>query len=166
MYLKYFLGVILMFIALEAIGQKYLVMDKIGGRQRREFYPGDELIFRLRGEDHFNTAVITHLQDSLVFFDQGVVNVNEIASIRTKPRQSGIMGASSTAKFRIAGVGLVLIDQFNNVVIAGGEFRLSRGVLIAGGSLVALSYIIDLTQKNKYKIKGNRRLRIVDVSFG
>ncbi len=149
--------------SLTAYAQKYLLMDKYTGKQRKEFYPGDELTFRLKGEEHFNTMVITQLQDSLIIFNGAVVNTREIGSIRVDRRSNGIKGASRTA--RKAGVGLFLIDQFNSLVITREPIRIQKEVLIVSSSLVALSYLIHLTQKKKFKIGGNRRLRIIDVSF-
>lgn len=159
MKLKYFLPFFLLLFSLEVLGQKYLLMDKIGGKQRREYYPGEELTFRLKGENHYNTVTIKDLQDSLIILDEGVININEIHTIKRNRR-------SLTPKLRVAGVGLILIDQINSVVVSGEPFVLSSGVLIAGGSLVAISYIIDLSRKRKFKIRGNRRLKIIDVGFG
>lgn len=159
MKLNYFLTLIIIFFSLEVLGQKYLLMDKLGGKQRREFLPGDGLTFRIKGENHYNTATITNLEDSLIFFDDGVINIKDIHSIRFKRR-------FSTAKLRVAGLGLIFVDQFNTVIIAGEPFAISSGVLIAGGSLVALSYIIELAKKTTFKINRNRRLKIIDVSYG
>ncbi|MDQ3536147.1 MAG: hypothetical protein M3421_11035 [Bacteroidota bacterium] len=166
MNLKYIFSLAIIFMFFEVLGQRYLLMDKIGGRQRREFYPGNELKFKLKGEDHFNTAQIIHLQDSLIIFYEGVINVKDIKTIKTPRRTSSILGVSRTAKIRIAGIGLIIIDQINTIVVAGEPFSISSGVFIVGGSLVAFSYIIDLSQKNKFKIRRNRRLRIIDVGFG
>lgn len=162
---KYLLLIVLLFFSLEVFSQKYLLLDKIGSKRRLEFHPGDELTFKLHGESHFSNAVISHLSDSTIFFQDGLITLKNIDEIRIGHRASGILGTSRTVKFKIAGVGLILLDQFNTGIISGEKFTLNRGVLIAGGSLIALGYILDFAQKKRFKIRGNRRLRIVDVSF-
>lgn len=144
--------------------QRYLLLDKIGSRHRIEIYPGETLRFQLRGEDHFNEAVINFLQDSLIIFDVGVINIKDIHAIaKDRTMRSGILASSRL--LMIAGLGIIIIDQFNTVVIAGDPPSINTGVMVAGGSMVVIHYLIKLAQRRKYVIKGNRRLRIVDLGF-
>ncbi|CAN5615841.1 hypothetical protein BH23BAC1_BH23BAC1_04010 [soil metagenome] len=163
--IKYFITTfIAVFVFSSCYSQRYLLLDRIGSRHRIEIYPGETLRFQLKGEDHFNEAVINFLQDSLIILDVGVINIRDIHAIakdRTSP--SGIVAASRL--LMIAGLGIIFIDQFNTVIIAGDPPNINPGIMIAGGSLVVIHYLIQLAQRRKYVIKGNRRLRIVDLGF-
>ena len=163
---KNLLLIIFLFFNLsESYSQRYLLLDRIGSKHRVEIYPGELLKFQLKGEDHFNEAVINFLQDSLIILDVGVLNINDIQAIakdRTSP--SGIIAASRL--LMSAGLGLIFIDQFNTVVISGDSPNINPGIMITGGALVVIHYLIQLARRKKYVIRGNRRLRIIDLGFG
>lgn len=151
-----------LFIAFESCSQKYLLLDKLGSTKQFKYYEGETLRFKLKGDDHFSTGVIQLLQDSTIILDNGVVYLQDISALQVIPDNKGLLGSSGTRKFKRGGIVLILIDQFNSIVIDGEPARISPGVMIAAGSLVAFGYILDLVRKEKIKIKGNRRLRIMD----
>jgi hypothetical protein len=160
----FIISFILLFISTHSFAQKYLLLDKIGSRHRVEIYPGETLRFQLKGEDHFNEAVINFLQDSLIILDVGVINVKEIHAIaKDRSIQSGIVANSRLLMY--AGIGIIIIDQFNTTVVAGDPPDINTGVVVAGGSLIVLHYLIQLAKRKKYVIRGNRRLKIVDLGF-
>jgi hypothetical protein len=158
------ISLIFFFFSTHSYAQRYLLIDRIGSRHRVEIYPGETLRFQLKGEDHFNEAVINFLQDSLIILDVGVINIKDIHAIaKDRTIQSGIVANSRL--FMIAGIGIIILDQFNTTVIAGDPRDINTGVVVAGGSLIVLHYLIQLAKRKKYVIRGNRRLRIVDLGF-
>lgn len=141
--------------------QNFLVIEKMGTKKRIEIYPGEDLQYELKktGSYIFEDRIMD-LQDSLIILLLDTVHVKEISTIHYKKEKSAL--ASSFMILPVAGVALLLIDQLNHVVIAGNDFDLNPGVVVASSTLVAAGVLYKLLEKKKYKLKGNWRVRVVD----
>lgn len=139
---------------------KYLVLEKMGTKKRFVFYPGDEVIFKMKGSDLEITDVITDLQDSLILFLNSYVKPTEIEYIKLE-HTTGLLSPSNGPKLIIAGVALFLIDQLNYTVIQGNDFRLDEDILYTSLIMVAGGAIWTSFRYTKFRNRRNRRIRTV-----
>jgi len=160
------MGIYYSLLAGDVYGQdKYLVLEKLGTKRRVVFYPGDEVIFKMKGSDLEITDVITDLQDSLILFVNSYVKPAEIDYIKLE-HTKGFMSPSNGPKLIIAGVVLFLIDQLNYSVIQGNDFRLDKEIGYASLIMVVGGSIWTSFRYTKFRNKRNRRIRPVVLSYG
>ena len=154
-------GVCYLLSVSEVYGQdKYLVLEKLGRKKRVVFYPGDEITYKMINSDLRITDVIADLHDSLILFSNSYVKPGEIEYIRLEHIE-GFLSPSNGPKLIIAGVALFIIDQLNNSVIQGNEFRLDEDITKISMIMVVGGVIWRSFRYSRFKNKNNRRIRIV-----
>lgn len=152
----YFLTIIFL-LGLSSIcyGQKLLFHKK---RHREALYKeGDVISFNLRNDKSKITGQIRGFEDSLVVFSGFKINPKEITHLYVddKTKKWYIFRYKYEKIFLIAGVGYPLLELINN-----GE--VDKEILIIGGSLITTGLLAKWLISNKIKIKGRRRLLIID----
>ncbi|MEM9832226.1 MAG: hypothetical protein AAF944_16465 [Bacteroidota bacterium] len=147
-------GAFLSFICLNCPAQKLLFHKN---RNQEVFYEiGDKISFRLKGSKDKIAQKITGFQDSLILFRNYQVNPSSISHLHVdeKTKTWYIMKYKYDKLLLIAGIGYPLIDLVNS-----GE--LDPTTLIIGGSLISAGLLARWFIKKTIKIRGNRRLIIV-----
>jgi hypothetical protein len=135
------------------VGQKLLFHKN----KHREvlYYVGDIVSFQIQN-DKF-TGQITGFQDSLILFRNNSVHPKEITHIYVdaKTRTWFVLRYKYQIILPIAGVGYLLADLINT-----GE--VSKETLIFSSSLVGAGLLARWLISDKMKIKGRRKLVILD----
>lgn len=145
--------------------QKFLVLEKMGSPKKRyQFYVGEKLEYQVKGERFFREDVITDLVDSVIVFDYGFYTFSKINAINIKGKKQVSFDPVRIGPYLIvAGIGLFLIDQFNNTIINGNKADIDKRLLRSSAIMAGAGGILMLLKRNKIKLKGNWRLRIVDI---
>ncbi len=136
-------------------GQKLLFHKN---RYRQALYNvGDVISFRLKGEKLKITATIRSFEDSAIVFPNFKVNPRDITHLYVdgKTKNWYILRYKYEKMFLIAGVGYPLLELVNQ-----GE--VVEETLMIGGSLIAAGLLARWLISDRIKIKGRRRLLIVD----
>ena len=144
-------------------GQKFLQLDKFGKKKSMKIFIGEELNFRLSGEEFFYSLIIRDLipETNKIIFDNGEVNVEDVAEIRHF-RNKGAVKAWNLL-FLNFGIGWALFSAID--ALAGGTFHLSA--VIISGAAIAVGFLIKaIFTKRKFKISDKRGLRIIDMNVG
>ena len=84
----------------------------MGRKKRVVFYPGDEIVFKLKNSDLEITEAITDLQDSLILFVNSYAKPKEIDYVKLE-HTAGLLSPNNGPKLIFAGVVLFAIDQIN-----------------------------------------------------
>ena len=154
-------GVCYLFSVKEVFSQdKYLVLEKLGRKKRIVFYPGDQITYKMMNSDLRITDAIVDFHDSLILFSNSYVKPGEIDYIRLE-HTKGFLSPSNGPKLIIAGVALFVIDQLNNSVLQGNEFRLDEDITKASLIMVVGGIIWKSLRYSRFRNKNNRRIRIV-----
>ena len=74
---------------------------------------------------------------------------------------AGLLSPSNGPKLIFAGVVLFAIDQINNSVVQGNDFRLDEDIITTSLILVVGGAIWTSFKYSKFRNRGNRRIRIV-----
>ncbi len=121
-------------------------------------YPGDEIVFRVKGVKGKRTSYVNNLSDTAVVTHRDTIPYHKIERLYfRRATRANIIGGALV----FGGVALFLIDQLNQTVIQGNEASLDNGVSTATISAVAVGLPMLLIKKKSQKIDYKHRLRMV-----
>lgn len=142
---------------------RFLQIETVGKVKTRKFAVGDELTFRIGGEDSWQRAYIEdfRMDEQIILLGNGFVRLPEIGAIRTFDgrERSRLIGTqlyvfgTAWSFFALAG-SLAVPDRFN--------YQASDAIVTA--SSFAVGFVIRQIFKQKtWKIGKRRRLRLIDL---
>jgi hypothetical protein len=134
-----------------------LLMFKKNNHRIAYYKAGDVISFRVRGDKSKITDQIRGFEDSVIVFSNYKVSPQEISDVYVddKTRLWYILRYKYERIFLIGGIGYLLIDVVNT-----GE--LNKETVIVSGSLIVAGLLAKLLISKRIKIKGRRRLWIID----
>ena len=139
---------------------KILIIEKTLSSKHIKYLSGDNITYKLKGEDFFRTDHIIALNDSAIKFHYHQILFDEIEEVNIKGRRfTGINFRSLGSTFQIVGLGYIFIDQFNQVVVRSEDPSFNQSVLITGGLIFVGGSILKMTQPNKVKLGRKYRIR-------
>jgi hypothetical protein len=154
--MKFITIVLLMLIfCANGFGQKLLFHKN---KNKYVFYEVNDIIsFRLKGDKEKITRQIIGFNDSLIFFQNLMVNPRAISHmyVDRKTRNWYPLRYKYKKIFPVLGIGYLLLDVLNTQ-------QLNKTTLIISGSLVAAGILSKFLISEKIKIKKRRKLLIVD----
>ena len=146
--------------------KEYIVVEKTLSNKQITYSSGDNISYKLKGEDTFRTDHIVALNDSSIEFHYNHILYNEIAQVNIKGhRFSGINYYSIGSYAQIAGIAYIAIDQFNQVVVRGEDASFNDGVWIAGGAIFLGGTILKWIAPKKIKLGGKYRIRYMNLNY-
>lgn len=143
-------------IGTSCFAQNFLLFHKNRFKHTR-YKVGDVISFRLKDDKKKHTFKIRGFEDSVIVFDNYRINPNEITHmyIDDKTRVWYILRYKYRRGFLIGGIGYFAIDGVNSGEITANMAWIS-------GSLVSAGILAGIIFKDRIRIKGKRRLVIVD----
>jgi len=153
--LKNYTVVFFVFVFSASWGQKQIVLLK-GERVMHRFLPGDDIYLKVKNDPvRYHSYVNNILDDALVLGNNDTIPYRSIERTYTGQRKFW----SGLGKTMIqVGVGIFLIDQFNNVVVQGNDATLDNGITKFSITCVAVGLPLMLIKKKgepigyKYKL--------------
>jgi hypothetical protein len=145
------------FVATAVKGQKQLVILKKEKILLR-LYPGDEIIFSLKGSKQIYTSYVNNLFDTAVMAHKDIVPFHKIDKVYfTRSSFANVIGTIMVA----GGVGYFLVDQFNELVIKGHEASINEDVATTSVIMVAVGLPMMLIKKKSVRVGGKFRMLTV-----
>ncbi len=145
--------------------QKNLVIDvfTLGHFKRFHVSQNSAMTYKLKGSMHRETHTIVDMQDSTLYIETGeAIQLHEIKKIIID--RSNFLTRKVSSFFRIAGIGYIGLDAFNNSINRETPVFKER-VLVVGAALFVVGEIIHIANKRRLKIGKNRTLKILDLSL-
>lgn len=144
--------------------REYIVVEKTLKNKQIKYSSGDQIRYKLVGEDFFRTNHIVALNDSSIEFHYNNILYNEIAQINIKGERFTGIDLNNIGKYaQIVGIGYIVIDQFNRVVVQGQEADFEKEVWVAGGLIFLGGTIIKMLSPKKVKLGGKYRIRYMNI---
>ncbi|HPM32153.1 MAG TPA: hypothetical protein PLJ60_17605 [Chryseolinea sp.] len=148
---------LIVFCSLASIsyGQKLLFHKS---RHREAIYKkGDKISFRLKNAKSKITGQIIGFEDSVIAFQGFKINPEQISHlyVDSKTKIWYVMRYKYEKIFLIAGIGYSFLELVN-------EGEVDKETLIISGSLITVGLLARWLISDKIKIKGRRRLLIID----
>ena len=142
--------------------QKAIQLEKGGSFKTTKFFIGDQLVYRLKSDPkHWLREFITeiHIDEGLIEFENRVVPIGDIYAIQTQNGTKTIRSVSW------------LLTYFSGtwtfwtlVSLAYGDPLALSTVIIGVGSF-AIGQLLKLAFFKTHRIKGRKRLRMIDLTF-
>ncbi len=161
-------SIILLFLIIGSLtagfGQKILQIEKYGKTKVQRFYIGDELTYQLKGDKKtWYNGTITDLlvDDNIILFDNRMVNLKDIAVIRTF-KTAGLSKSLSRQLYAFA----LSFGGFSVLATLVGWWELTAFTAIAVGSALVAGWLVRQIFKWKNHKMGKRKwLRMLDLTF-
>lgn len=138
----------------ECQAQKQLVVLK---REKvlLRLYPGDEVVFRLKGSKSVKRSYINNLNDTSFLAHRDPIAFHKVDRIYHK--RSNLLNVIG-GLFVTAGVGYFVIDQVNVGIVQGDGFDIEEKVAIPSAILVGAGLPMLLSKKKYTKLGGRYRI--------
>lgn len=156
--MKLILILLLSAVAGSANCQKQLILLN-GEDVLLRLYPGDELIYKLKGSKTVRTTYVNNLSDTSVVTHRDTVPFHTIDRIYFE--QHKLYNTVGTALV-IFGGGLFLIDQINVVLVNGQSPNLDSRVSTISLASLAAGLPMALIKKKSQKIRHRTRVMMVE----
>ncbi|WOK07959.1 MAG: hypothetical protein ACMVP2_19660 [Imperialibacter sp.] len=136
--------------------QPYLLFHKSNTREA-QYFAGEVIAFRIKDNDFKVTDQIKGFRDGLVLFDGYEVHPNDFEVLYTdqKTRAWFAFGYKFVKLTMIAGAGYLALDVINT-----GRF--DKNTMIISGSLIGAGLIGRLFIREKFKIKGKKKMVVIE----
>jgi hypothetical protein len=127
-------------------------------------YPGDEIVFTLKGsKKKIRRSYVNNLYDTAVVAHKDVIPYHKIERIYFKRGNLlNVVGGLLV----LGGVGYLVIDQFNQVVVQGESAHVDESVAISSAVMIGVGLPMLLTKKKYARIGGKYRILTVDKGSG
>ena len=142
----------------ETTAQKQLILLK-NERVLLRLNPGDEFIFRLKGSKTIRRSYVNNLSDTAVVAHHDIIPFHRIDRVYfPQTKLYNIIGGGLV----VAGAGLFIIDQVNQVIVQGNEFSLDDGVTRFSIAALVTGLPLMLIKKKSQKLSYKFRLMTVE----
>ncbi|MEX1239339.1 MAG: hypothetical protein WEB30_06465 [Cyclobacteriaceae bacterium] len=142
-----------------ADGQKQLVLLK-GERVLLRLYPGDDLIYRQKGNRSIKTTYVNNISDTAVVTHRDTVPFHTIERLYFKQHKFyNTVGAALV----IFGAGLFLIDQINLVLVQGQSPSLDNRVSTVSLTALAVGVPLMVLKKRSQRLDFRNKLIMVEA---
>ncbi|MEQ8688984.1 MAG: hypothetical protein RIE86_27030 [Imperialibacter sp.] len=155
--IKYLLTLGLFFFTVTCTAQRqYLLFHKNNIREA-QYFAGEVIAFRFKDNDFKVTDQIKGFRDGLVLFDGYEVHANdfEVLYADHKTRIWFAFRYKFVKLTMIAGAGYLALDVINT-----GRF--DKNTMIISGSLIGAGLIGRLFIREKFKIKGKKKIVVIE----
>lgn len=149
-------------IGLRAQPRLKVIFTRFGAVKKYEFFAGDLLQYKLKGNHHFNTGRILVLHDSTIILNTDSISVNNIKCIRI--RKNNYHARLFQKIFFIGGFGYPALNLFNNSMNHVSPL-INQNALVISGSFIAAGLLIRQSQVKRIRITKYKVIRIVDLDF-
>jgi hypothetical protein len=144
----------------ECHAQKQLVLLK-NQKVKLRLYPGDEIVYRLKGSRTIHTSYINNLFDTAIMIHQEIVPFHKIDRIYF--RQSNLLNVVG-GLLVVGAVGYFVIDQANVIIVQGDKASLDQSVTRSSIIMAAVGLPLMLMRKKSQTI--GHRYHILTVEKG
>lgn len=156
--MKYILLIFFLTSGIISFAQKQLVLLK-GQKVLLRLYPGDEITFKVRGSKSKRVSYINNLFDTALVAHRDVISLHKIERLYFD--QGNLLNVVG-GLFVVAGVGYLVIDQVNLVLVNKQSFQIDESVGIPAAVLVGVGLPMMLVRKKSQRIGGRYRLFVAD----
>ncbi|NND06951.1 MAG: hypothetical protein HKN87_11275 [Saprospiraceae bacterium] len=144
------------------VAQKALQLEKRGSLKTEKYFVGELLIYKLKSdkkvwlEEYMRNISI---EDGVIFFEHRTVHIDSIHAIQIRNARQGV----KTIAGALTGFSYVW-NFWTLVSFAYGE-PLRLGTSIVGLGSFVMGQGLKLAFFKTHKIKGRKRLRLIDLTF-
>lgn len=148
-----------------SFAQKSLAIDlyTLGHFKRIHISQGEEMTYKLKGSSHKQTHILVDMEDSILYIETGEsIRLDQVKCIIID--RSNFLTRMLASAFRIAGIGYISLDAFNNAINEETPVFKER-VFVTGAILFVVGEFVHIANKRRIHPGRNRRLQILDFGL-
>ncbi len=150
----------LSFNSLSAQMEPFLLLEKPGTKHRIRYYVGDEILFKHKDQEVFNTAIVVGFSDSSFFVNKDVeIKIREVEALADRSKVKMVRGIANGALIAVPGFFLLTIA--NNGLNTGDRPLVGREVYPLAAAFTALGGLGYLYKGKRYRLENRWRLIVV-----
>jgi hypothetical protein len=140
-----------------------ITSERFGKIKRYEFFEGDILNYKIKGNKRFLTSRLVAMQDSnLVFESEDAIKLNQLTLIRVKKKN---FHNKLFQKIFIRGaVGYPLLMMTNNVINGVNPLLNERAAIVSGSFLVGILILRKLDTK-RIRINDRKVVKVTSINY-
>lgn len=144
--------------------QKTLILEKRGTTKTKRFYEGDEITYRLKGEDVWETATIIQMipSQNILVLDKLYIKVDEISALLKRKNRRVTNGLSS--QLYVFGTAWITYTAIDDLVVSERRTDWEAAAYVGGTSFLVGTLLRLLPKKKIIKLGKKRRLRLLDLT--
>jgi len=143
--------------SVDVCAQKQVVLLK-GEKVKLRLYPGDDFVYRLKGEEQVHRSYVNNVSDTAIVAHHDVVPFHRIDRLYFRHSSfANVIGGLLV----VGGAGYFMIDQFNVVLVQGNKASLDENVTRTSVGMVAVGLPMLLFHKKYQRMKRGYRLLMV-----
>ncbi len=149
--------------AFEAVyAQKFMI---IASKRKKIMYKaGDPIKFKLKTEKKFHSSTIVAVMDTALQFKNYRIGFNEIDKVDIRWKKTGAFNWHQVGGLmQVAGLGYILLDQFNKTLIQGNPWEFESDVWITGAAIFAGGTVICMVDPKKIKIGLKYAIKYIEI---
>lgn len=132
------------------------MLQKKNKNKNAYYKTGDMISFQVKGRKSKITGEIVDFKDSVIVFRGYEVNVTEIKCLYIDEKTKWWLRYKIAQLSLITGTGYLLLDVINTG-------QLNKNTLTVGGTIIGVGLLAKLLIRNKIKIRGRTKLRILKL---
>lgn len=140
-----------------------IMYTRFGSFKNYKIHINEVFDYKLKGERRFHSGKIIAMSDStLLFSNYDEVKLSQLKSVRFK-KNNHLITIFSKA-FLIAGVGFILLDTFNNIILNRPTVVNEKAVVISA-ALLSTSFLLKRMSYKRVRTGKHKILRIVNFNY-
>jgi len=145
---------------LSAQMEPFLLLEKPGTKHRIRYYVGDEILFKHKDQEMFNTATVVGFSDTSFFVNKDVeIKIREVEAVADRSKVKAVRGIAKGAFIAIPGFFLLTIA--NNGLNTGERPLVGREVYPLVSAFAVLGGLGYLYKGKRYRLENRWRLIVV-----
>lgn len=138
------------------IRNRFLALEKSGGKKRIRFYEGSEIVFKLKGDKAPYRATIERVKDSSLVILGTEIQLKDISAV-VFYKNNGLLN-SATQLLPVAGIGYFLMDMINPVFSNREAFVVTKPTVTTSATLILGGLFLKIFKKRTIRLNQKRYL--------
>ena len=151
--LKIYFLLFFIFLSNNTYSQYYLELRKATKLKSFNFYPGDNIRFKIKDDYMFSRAYITGISQDMLRFNYIEVPISDIETIDISNKSSNFLKKTGYY-ISLVSVGIFFIDMLNSTLVQKNKYKdvYDKNFLISCSLGLTIGYSLRFT-KRKYFVK-------------
>ncbi len=163
--MKYLIAILFVVSNFICFSQKILEITITHGNHFKsiQIFNNSFIEYKLKGDHKYRINKIVNLKDSIIIFqNDSTIKLSEIKSL--KLRNGNHLYKLFGGIFYTAGIGLITIDTFNNIINNDTPY-INQSIALASAALLGLGVTVKQLSIKRVRINKHRCLRILDIDY-
>lgn len=143
--------------------QSFLYLKKLTGKQSVVYKTGDEILFQLKGDDHFSQGIIESFGEDYFVIHETEIKLTDIYRYDVRGLTGDHFNYQVSSNTLLVAAGLLPLAELANQQVSGSgdDTGIHHSVWVTSASLIAGGLIIKWMEPRYFKPSWKRKATII-----